>query len=263
VELGGRHVVVTGATRGIGESIARAMAAAGARLSLVARSPGPLETVASSVGGAAFPADLADPASVEGLIDRVEAERGPVDVLVNNAGIDTAGHLPSTSPAELEATFRVNLLAPVLLCRQVLPGMIERGHGHVVNVSSLSGVAPLPGFAAYSSTKAGLTHFTAGLRADLRGLPVGTTVVELGPVPTDMLAGTGAYRPTADSFRRFRRLLLLVDVDRAKVADDVVAAVRRGRRHVRHPKRAMAFPLAAEAPRRLTELLLAGVRPRP
>jgi short-subunit dehydrogenase len=262
VELAGRHVVVTGATRGIGESIARAMAGAGARASLVARSRGQLEAVAASIDGAAFPADLADPATVEGLIARVEGERGPVDVLVNNAGLDTTGPLVGASAADLAATYQVNLVSPAELCRRVLPGMIERGRGHLVNVSSLAGVGAFPGMAIYASTKAGLTQFTAGLRADLRGLPIGTTVVELGPVATDMLAGAEAHRPTGDAFDRFRRIQLLVDVDRETVARDVVAAVRHERRHVRHPKRALAFPLLAEAPRRMTELLLSGLGPR-
>lgn len=81
--------------------------------------------------------------------------------------------------------------------------MLRRGSGHIVNVSSIAGVGVFPGLAAYASTKAGLTHFTAGLRADLKGLPIRTTVVELGPTPTDMLSHVGDYRPTADSFKRF------------------------------------------------------------
>jgi short-subunit dehydrogenase len=154
----------------------------------------------------------------------------------------------------------VNLLSPVELCRQALPGMLERGRGHVVNMASLAGVAVYPGLTAYSSTKSGLSHFTAGLRADLRGLPVGTTLVELGPIPTDMLSHVDDYKPTSDSFRRFYRLQLLVDVPRETVADQVVAAVEKNRRHVRIPKRAVLFPLLTETPRRLVELLLTGVK---
>ena len=120
-------------------------------------------------------------------------------MLVNNAGIDLASHVRDQSAADLEAIYRLNLITPAELCRQALHPMLERGRGHIVNVSSLSGVAPFPGLAAYSSTKAGLTQFTAGLRADLRRTPIRTTVVELGPVPTDMLAHTGTYRPTRHS----------------------------------------------------------------
>jgi short-subunit dehydrogenase len=141
--------------------------------------------------------------------------------------------------------------------------MVRRGGGHLVNVSSLAGVAAFPGLASYSASKAALTHLTAGLRADLKGLPIGTTVVELGPIPTDMFDHVGDYAPTDDSFRRFKRMRLVVDIPREAVAAAVVDAVLHDRRHVRFPKRAVAFPMLTEAPRRLTEVLLTGVRPRP
>lgn len=102
----------------------------------------------------------------------------------------------------------------------------------------------------------------SGLRADLRGLPVKTTVVELGPIPTEMLDHAEDYKPTHDSFRRSYRLQLLVDVPRETVADDVVSAVEKGRRHVRHPKRGVLFPMLSEAPRRIVEVLMTGVKPR-
>jgi short-subunit dehydrogenase len=141
--------------------------------------------------------------------------------------------------------------------------MLRRGRGHVVNISSLAGTAVFPGMVSYSSSKAGLSQLTAGLRAELRGTPVGTTLVELGPIPTDMLDRVADCAPARASFRRFYRLRLLVDVDRETVVRDVVAAVRTGHRHVRHPKRAIGFALLAEAPRRMVEVLLTGVRHRP
>ena len=119
--------------------------------------------------------------------------------------------------------------------------------------------APFPGLVAYSASKAALSHFTAGLRADLRGLSIGTTLVELGPIPTDLLAEATDYEPTADSFSRFYRIRLAVDVPRETVAGEVVEAVQRGRRHVRLPKRAAVFPMLCEAPRRIAEVLLTGV----
>ena len=226
---------------------------------MVARNAAALSTLAEELGGTAHAADLADPGLVTGLVGRIEADGGPVDVLVNNAGLGTGRNVVDFTAAELEAIFRVNLLAPAELCRQVLPGMLERGVGHIVNVSSLAGVAPFPGLAVYASTKAGLTQFTAGLRADLRGSPVRTTVVELGPVPTDLLDAAEEHRPTADSFRRFAALQLLPDIRRDLVAEEVVAAVENDRRHVRLPKRAAVFSLMTEAPRRLAEVLLSGV----
>lgn len=259
MELDGRRVLVTGASRGIGEAIAGACAAAGARVALVARSADRLEELAGRWGGTAHVADLADAAQVDGLVARAEAEGGPVDVLVNNAGFDLGGPLVAAEPAELDRLFQLNLVTPVQLTRQVLPGMLARGRGHIVNVSSLAGVGAFPGLAAYSATKAGLTHFTAGLRADLRGRPVGTTVVELGPVPTDMLARVGDYRPIEASFERFYRLQMLTDVPVGAVGDAVVDAVRRRRAHVRLPRRAGMNAMLAELPRQIVEVLLTGV----
>ena len=137
--------------------------------------------------------------------------------------------------------------------------MLQRGGGHIVNVSSMAGSSPFPGLAVYSASKAALSHFTAGLRADLRGLPISTTLVELGPIPTDMLAEAESYAPTAKAFQRVYRTRLIVEVPREKVAEEVVKAVRKGRRHVRLPKRGAAFPMLTEMPRRATELLLTGV----
>jgi short-subunit dehydrogenase len=258
VHVRGARVLVTGASRGIGDALARAFAAAGADVALVARSEGPLKELAAELGGTAYPTDLADTDQVSGLVERVEAD-GPLDVVVNNAGLDEVGWFPAMADDRLATILQVNLAAPMALCRHVIPRMLDRGKGHIVNVSSLSGVGMFPGLVAYSTTKAGLSHFTAGLRADLRGLPIDTTLVEVGPVPTDMLDGLSRYPPTVRSFRRFARIQLLPDVPKEKVAADVVEAVERRRRHVRHPKRALAFPLSVEWPRRLVEILLSGV----
>jgi uncharacterized protein len=231
-------------------------------VSLVARQEVLLAQVAASIGGSAFPCDLSQPDAVKTLIGRVESERGLVDVLVNSAGADTVGYFPAAEEAALEEIYRVNLVTPVQLCRQVLPGMISRRRGHIVNMSSLADIGVFPGLVAYSSTKAGLAQFTAGLRADLKGLFIGTTLVELGPVPTEMLEHAQSYGPTERSFRRFYQTGLLTNVDRGRVAVDVVSAVQHNRRHVRHPKRAAVLAMLAEAPRRTVELVLSGVPPR-
>ncbi len=260
MQLREKRVLVTGASRGIGEALARRFAQAGATVALVARSADSIEKLAADLGATAHPADLADATQANALVHRVEDEAGPVDVLVNNAGIDISKSFVDYTAEDVERIYRVNLLSPIELCRQAVPLMLRRGGGHIVNVSSLAGVGVFPGLTAYASTKAGLTHFTAGLRADLKGMPIGTTVVELGPIPTDMLSHVGDYRPTEDSFKRFYRLQLIADVSRETVADDVIAAVEKGRRHVRFPKRALLFPLLSEAPRRLTEVFLTGVK---
>ncbi len=263
MDVHGKRVLITGASRGIGEEVARRFVQAGATVALVARSADAIEKLAADLGGTAHPADLGDAAQVATLINRVEDEAGPIDVLVNNAGIaPTTGAIDAWSREGLEEIYRVNLLSPAELCRQVIPRMVHRGRGHIVNVSSLAGVGVFPGLTAYSSTKSGLTQFTAGLRADLKKLPIGTTVVELGPIPTEMLDGVNDYKPTYDSFQRFYKLQLIADVPKETVADTIVDAVQHNRRHVRHPKRALLFPLLAEAPRRMTEIFLSGVKPR-
>lgn len=259
VELRDRHVVITGGSRGIGAQLAERFKQEGARLSLIARASDALTQLSERLNASPYEADLTDPAQVHGLITRVEAQSGPVDVLVNDAGITKAGDFVAEQWEDVEALFRLNLLTPAELCHQVLPGMLARGCGHIVNMSSLSGVTILPGLTAYSASKAGLSQFTAGLRADLRGRPVGTTLVELGPVSTDLLSSAKRYQPVDDSFARAYRLKLLTELDAPEVANQIVGAVRRGRRHVRMPKRAAPISLVVEAPRRATEWLLTGI----
>ncbi|HMK12539.1 MAG TPA: SDR family oxidoreductase [Acidimicrobiales bacterium] len=263
MDLGGRNVLVTGASRGIGEAVARRFVAGGAHVVGVARNAELLSKVMADVGGTAVAADLADPAQVDGLVARIEKDSGPIDILVNNAGLDMAGALVDTKPEDIRTIHQVNLVTPIELCRQVLPGMLRRGRGHIVNVSSLAGVAGFSGMTSYCSTKGGLTNFTGVLRLELKGTPVGTTLVELGPIPTDMLEHVNDFAPTRKSFDRFYKLQLLVDVPREQVADEIAGAVQRGKRHVRIPKRALTFPLLNEAPRRIVETLLVGVRSRP
>jgi short-subunit dehydrogenase len=238
-----KRVLITGASRAIGESLAHAFARAGATVALVARTGDTLQALAVELGGTAHPADLSDPTQVATLIQRVEDEAGAVDILVNNAGIESTAGFTDAPDDELRRVTEVNYLAPAELCRQAIPRMLHRGGGHIVNVSSMAGCAAFPGLVTYSASKAALSHFTSGLRADLRGLPIGATLVELGPIPTDMFANVQDYEPTAKAFQRCYRMRLLIDVPREKVAEEVVIAVQKGRRHVRLPKRAVAFPM--------------------
>ena len=260
MELHGKRVLITGASRGIGEALTRRFASTGATVALVARSADAIEKLAADLGGTAHPADLADPAQVEHLIRRVEDESGPVDVLVNNAGIDVTKSFVDYTSEEVARIVQVNLTAPMELCRQAIPRMLQRGGGHIVNISSMAACGVYPGLTAYSTTKAGLSHFTAGLRADLRGQPIRTTVVEMAGVPTDMLDNVDTYAPCADSFQRGYRLHLITDTPVATIADATVEAVQKDKRHVRYPKRAVLFPFLSEAPRRMTELILTGVK---
>ena len=260
MELRDRHVLITGASRGIGASLAGLFAGRGARVTLVARSAGSLSAVAERTGGTALAGDLTDRAFLDTVAARAEAAQGPVDVLVNNAGIDMAGPLEDVTPDDLDRILALNMRAPMDLTRQVLPGMRARGRGHIVNVSSLSGVASVPGIAVYGATKAGLTHFTAGLRADLRGTGVGTTVVQVGVVSgTEMTDSVMGYEPFARAWNRFCRLGLLTNTGQDRLCAAIVEAVERDRRHVRLPRRGRPMMVLPEISRRLAEALQVGL----
>jgi short-subunit dehydrogenase len=259
MKVAGARIVVTGSSRGIGAALATELAARGARVVLVARSAEPLEKLAAELGGESFPADLADAAAIEPLVHHILAD-GAIDVLVNNAGVDLAGDLLSLPVDAITRLVAVNLSAPILLCRAVIPGMCDRGRGHIVNVSSLAGTNALPGIAPYSATKAGLSHFGAALRAELKGTPVTTTLAQIGPVESTMIESLRAHAPTRRAIERLERLRLSFDLEMGTVVDALADAIEHEKRHVRLPRRDALFPLIVEVPRRLTEVLLTGVR---
>lgn len=259
MRLPGAHVLLTGATGDIGRRLAHHLAAAGADVTLVARRPQPLEELAAEVGGRARPCDLTDRTDLRGLLPDVERDHRPVDVLVNNAAVEAPAHLADLTADELEQVVALNLLAPAELCRQAIPGMLARRRGHLVNISSLAGVATFPGLAAYGATKAGLTHLTSGLRADLRGEPVGTLAVELGPVASEMMGRIAGHRPASDSFDRVLGARLLTMLDPDVVARRVVAAIVDDRPHLRMPRRAAPLAAATHLPRSIVRLALTGI----
>ena len=223
MKLDQAHVLVTGASRGLGRRIAAAVAGEGARVTITARSKDELEMLRQEIGPPtmAVPADVADADQRESLLRQAEAEHGPVDVLVNNAGVEYASAYAVQAPEEILQTIEVNLTAPLLLTREVLAGMIERRRGHVVNVASLAGLSATPFEAAYSASKFGLVGFTQALRAELRGTGVGCSVVCPG-----FVAGEGMYARYAEQGISAPRLLVS-SLDR--VAAAVVGAVRRDR----------------------------------
>ncbi|MGL5928432.1 MAG: SDR family NAD(P)-dependent oxidoreductase [Dermatophilaceae bacterium] len=257
----GAHVLLTGATGTLGTALARRFADAGARTTLVARSRDALEELVAGLGpgAAALPADLTAPTRLAGLVDRAEAGHGPVDVLVNNAGVETVGHLVDATAGDVADTVALNLVAPAELARQALPGMLDRGRGSLVNVSSLAGVATFPGMALYGATKAGLTALTAGLRAELRGSPVTTLAVEIGPVTSPMMARVGEHAGASASFDRLLRARLLPHLDPDDVARRLVAAVEAGRSHLRLPRRVALLAATHGVPRAVTRVALTGI----
>jgi short-subunit dehydrogenase len=261
MELDGRRILLTGATRGIGRALAERFAAEGARLALVARSPGPLRELAAALGAQAFPVDLADEGAVRGLVGRIEADGGPIDVLVNNAGVSNIGYVLDQKAEDVERLFRTNLLTPIHLCQQAIPRMLARGGGHVVNVASIAAVLTPPGLVHYGASKAGLAHYTAGLRMDLRDLPIGVTLVQIGSTATEMDDATQAYPPYV-ALRRGRPVER-VRFPIGEVVEGIVDAIRRERPNVVLPKPLWAVAGLVEAPRALARFLFRRVSPRP
>jgi uncharacterized protein len=180
VELGGARVLLTGGSRGIGPFIARALLARGARVTLSARSAADLERVRDSLGSdrvSTVAGDVTNEEDRVAMVADAEAAFGPTDILVNNAGIETILPFPEYTEDDIHATVATNLDAPIQLCRLVVPGMLARRRGHIVNVASLAGKAPTPYNTVYAATKHGLIGFTYSLRAELHGTGVSASAV--------------------------------------------------------------------------------------
>ena len=259
MDLKDAHVLITGASRGIGAAMAKEFAAKGARVSVAARSTEALQVVAEPIGATVFTVDLADQDQTEALIGRVEAEAGPIDVLMSNAGVEETNHFHKVDLDTLRLVTRINLEAPIVLTRQVLPGMLERNRGHLSYTSSLAGTGGFPGLATYGATKAGLTNFVAALRLELRDTNIKTTVIAPGPIDTNMWDTVEERDATIPVIARLNALKLLPIKSPEYLAKRSVAAVRDGRRHVRTPRRLSTNFWLREAPGRLTEMLMAGV----
>jgi 3-oxoacyl-[acyl-carrier protein] reductase len=185
--------LVTGGGRGIGARIARELADAGMKVAVSARTREQVEEVAREIDGLAVVADVSSPGDAEALVAEVERELGPIDLLVNNAGIAGWEVEPAweSSPQDWWRVFETNVLGPFLVSRAVIPGMIERGRGRIVNTGSGSGYLPGQKTTAYGGSKAALYRFGEGLALELEphGIPVFT--ISPGLVKTDM---TGRFR---------------------------------------------------------------------
>lgn len=244
--LSGANVLLTGGSRGLGPHIADALARRGANVALVARSRTGLEKVAETLRGhgvraVAVVADLAAEGGRTDAVRTATEELGKVDVLVHNAGLETEGAFLKVPWDELRTAIEVNLVAPLRLTHLVLPGMVERGRGQVVVISSLGGLAGTPFDAVYCGTKAALTHWARGLRLELSGSGVGVSTIHPGYVTeTGMFARFGLKAPWA-----------VGSCTPAQVARAVVDAVERGRteRVVNSRPMRPAIALAALSPR--------------
>ena len=226
-QLRGGMALVTGASGGIGRQIARRLAAEGMDVVVSGRREDALaeavaELRALGVKAEAVPAELGERDQVESLIERCEAALGPIDVLVNNAGIETVGAFTAYTPEQLSAMVDVNLTAPMLLAHRALPGMLERGRGHVVFISSLAGKVGPAYNEPYAATKAGLIGLNQSLRAEYRSAPVGFSVVCPG-----FVAGDGMYQRMVEEGISSNRLMGETTLE--KVASRVVEAVQEDR----------------------------------
>jgi short-subunit dehydrogenase len=211
-------VLVTGATGGIGQAIARALAPRGADLILTGRRSDVLEPLAAELGARGIVCDL----SRRDELDRLVSEVGGVDVLIANAGIPAGGLLTELDQSEIDRALETNLRAPIALARALTPAMVARRRGHLVFVSSLQGKAAVPVASVYSATKFGLRGFALALRQDLRPFGVGVSVVLPGFIShAGMFAAARTRLPPGIGTRRPE-----------DVADAVIAAVERNRAEI-------------------------------
>jgi len=190
----GKTVVITGASSGIGESCARKFAAEGARVVLAARSAEPLRRLAEELGNEvalAVPTDLSDLGACERLLEEAKSRFGSIDILVNNAAHNCRGPLNDLPIEQMLQILDVNLRAPMVLTRLVLPTMQAQREGTIVNVASLAGRFPLADEASYSTTKFGLRVFSFALAEELRDTKVRVCVVSPGPVDTGFITDKG------------------------------------------------------------------------
>jgi uncharacterized protein len=218
VALVNGSVLVTGASGGIGQAIARAFASCGAKVLLTGRRADVLAALAKEISGRALPCDLASRSEVEDLI----AEVGHVDVLVANAALPASGPLLEYDQDAIDRALEINLRAPVALARALAPAMVERRRGHLVFISSLQGKAPTPNSSLYVATKFGLRGFALALREDLRTAGVGVSVVMPGFIrDAGMFADSGVSLPFGVGTRTPEQ-----------VADAVISAIERNRAEV-------------------------------
>jgi len=212
--LAGTLALVTGASRGIGLAVAERLGAAGAHVVRLARSLADR----SATGRTDLRCDLTDPAQVERAVARVLAERGVPAIVVNNAGIFFIKPVAETTPEDFARTLAVNLTAPFLLARALVPHLVQRGAGHFVTIGSVSDHVAYTGSTAYAASKYGLRGMHEVLRAELARSGVRTTLVSPGPVDTPIW---DAVDP--DSKPGFTKRSAMLQAE--DVADAVVYAV--------------------------------------
>ena len=229
--LNGQHAIVTGASRGIGAHVAEALAGAGVHLTLAARSREELERVADACRGRGVQAQVvaADLTTADGrnaLVAAAEAAPfGPPTILVNNAGTELLGPYHRATPSAIEGLINLNLVSPMLLTRAVLPQMVARRRGHVVNLSSMAGKVGTPFAVTYTATKSALVGATSALRSEYRGTGVSFSVI--CPV---FVTGAGMFNRLGEDRVKIPRVIGTVSVER--VVRGVLKAIEKDKPEV-------------------------------
>ncbi len=213
-KLAGSTCLITGASRGLGARIAHAFWEAGASLILVARSEASLRDVAAGLAdrpgqrATLVPADLGDAAAPERIVSKARENFDALDVLVNNAAIQgPIGPLWENDWGQWQATVQIDLMAPVAMCRLIVPWMAERRRGKIINLSGGGATGPRPNFSAYAASKAALVRFTEILAAETRDLGIGVNCIAPGAMPTAMLESIVASGPELAGQREYQLAL--------------------------------------------------------
>jgi NAD(P)-dependent dehydrogenase (short-subunit alcohol dehydrogenase family) len=249
MNLSGAVVAITGGARGIGEATARAFARSGARVAVGDLDRELAEAVARQLGGdaIALALDVTDRASVDRFVAQIEERMGPIDVYVNNAGIGPLSLIVDESDALAERIFAVNVHGTLHGMKAVLPGMLTRGRGHIVNLSSGLGTIASPGAMGYCATKHAVVGMTEAVRLELRGTPIGLSLIMPGIANTDLASGV-----------KSTRLVKLVEPE--DVATAIVKAVEHRRFEVFVPRSlGPTVKLMTVLPRPLRELIARAI----
>jgi 3-oxoacyl-[acyl-carrier protein] reductase len=200
MNLHGKSAIVTGGTKGIGLSIARALLGEGVNVCVSARDEKGVERTANEIGGtgegrvAGAVCDVRDFEQVKALMEHTVAEFGGIDILVNNAGIGIFGRVEDLSPDDFRAVLETNLFGVFYCCHEAIPQMKKRGGGYIINISSLAGANPHPQMAAYNASKFGLNGFSEALMQEVRHDNVKVSYIMPGSVNTHF----GGAEPEAD-----------------------------------------------------------------